>query len=254
MWMASPGIVTTAQWQLMHAWLDQDERARAARFLDPEDQRTYVLAHSLRRMGLSQALKIPVSQVSIARSPAGIPIWQGDHPCPLYFSHAHAHGLAVFVITGLAPLGIDVEALYPAAADLELLHAWMKLPPVRQRDSELGPDPAKQFLFYWTVLEAFWKAAGTGLVQGQPLLEYGARALQGFEVSGAVRGQTQRALAIPLQTPSGWMASVVTMLGDGLDSTSELPIRYRQINDFDWNNWDDFTGLRTPPVSQRQAA
>ena len=252
--MASPGIVTTEQWQVMHAWLDQDERAQAAHFLDCEDQRTYVLAHSLRRMGLSQALKIPVSKVLIASSSAGIPSWHGDHPCPLYFSHAHGRGLAMFAMTGLAPLGIDVEPHHSAAADLDLLHGWMNLPPVRQRNAELGPDPAKQFFFFWTVLEAYWKAAGTGLVEGQALLECCARGSQGFEVSSAVRGQAQRALAMPLQTPPGWMASVVTILDDGLDSISELPIRYRQIGDFDWDNWGDFTALRSSHVRQAQAA
>ena len=249
--MASTGLVTNEQWWVMDAWLNQDERAQSAHFLERDDRRTYVLAHSLRRMGLSQALKIPVSKVLIAPSRTGIPIWQGEHPCPLYFSHAHGRGLAVFAMTELAPLGVDVEPLHPAAADLNLLRGWMNLPPIGQRDAELGPDPAKQFFFFWTVLEAYWKAAGTGLVQGQALLECRARARQGFEVWSAMRGKAQRALAIPLQTPPGWMASVVTMLGDRLASTTELTIRYRLIDDFDW---DDDDPLRTSHPYPRQTA
>ncbi|MDB5966410.1 MAG: phosphopantetheinyl transferase-like protein [Polaromonas sp.] len=250
-WLASPHSVTEHQWEVMNGWLDWSERAQAGHFRVAEDRDAYVLAHSLRRMGLSQALNIPVSKVMISASATGKPRWRGEHACPLHFSHAHTRGLAAFAMTGLGPLGVDVELLDAKAADLDLLRAWLALPGCRQRDAELGPDPAKQFYFYWTVLEAHCKAAGTGLSYGQALLECHARAAQVFEVSRVARGRMQQALALPLKTPTGWVGSVVTIAAHHLTSGAGPAIRYRQIHDFDWEKCALAPTVVRPPARVR---
>ena len=75
--------------------------------------------------------------------------------------------------TRIAPVGIDVERLAGKPVDAGLLGAF-----VVTHESVT----TRQFFFQWTALEAFWKACGTGLVDGQPRIVCVPRTPSRFDV------------------------------------------------------------------------
>ncbi|MFJ8860105.1 4'-phosphopantetheinyl transferase family protein [Streptomyces sp. NPDC102451] len=80
-------------------------------------------------------------------------------------SISHGRGLAAVAVTGLGPVGVDIEAVRPLPA-LRLARrwfvpeeaAWLRTLPERHR-------PAAYF-WLWTHKEAMGKALGTGLARG----------------------------------------------------------------------------------------
>jgi hypothetical protein len=82
-------------------------------------------------------------------------------------------------------------------------------------DSFIAPPEAAgaDFYFYWTALEAYWKAAGTGLSAGQPRL-YLARNADGHWLAApgpsvTRTGTTARPMQIfPLTAPPACCASL----------------------------------------------
>lgn len=161
-WIVRPQKVCDDQMRSIEALLDSSELERAARFRFEDDRRAYVVAHGLRRIVLGELLDVDPARLMISRRDSGQPhlIWPDG--CEVYFSHSHTRELVAFA-AGADPLGIDVECVTDAEYDFELLEPYLVLPPFDQRTAELGANLAGQFLFYWTVLESFWKAEGKGL-------------------------------------------------------------------------------------------
>lgn len=182
-WLARPDEVRDAQWGGLDALLDRQERARAARFKLPADRRSYVLEHALRRQVLSQALAVEPAAIVLVDEPGAKPVLVEPTSQSYFFSHSRSRGLVAFAITALKPVGVDVEALQDRAVDFNLLSRFVALPDAECRAAELGPDPARQFFFYWTALEAFWKASGSGLASGSPRIRCAMDGRGGCELS-----------------------------------------------------------------------
>lgn len=167
-WIARPQEVSDAQMHRLELTLDESERERAEKFRFERDRRAYVVAHGVRRIALGDFLGAdPVSLVIIKKS-NGQPVLSWPPVREVFFSHAHTRDLIAFALTSASPIGIDVECSVQSKPDLELLAPYVMLPEAGRRAEELGIDPAAQFFFYWTALEAFWKAAGKGLSPANP--------------------------------------------------------------------------------------
>jgi phosphopantetheinyl transferase len=167
-WTARTGRVTQAQREELALLLDEDERARALQFRFDADRCAFVLAHAIRRAAIALALDSDPAHVRFSAGANGQPVLQSPQPPrPLFFSHSRSRR-AVACAVGHCPLGIDVEPIAEAAADFGLLTPFVVLPDPYSRAMELGADRVRQFFFYWTALEAFWKAAGSGLVPSNP--------------------------------------------------------------------------------------
>ncbi|MEO8655184.1 MAG: 4'-phosphopantetheinyl transferase superfamily protein [Ramlibacter sp.] len=182
-WLARPDEVRDTQWGVLDALLDKQEQERAGRFKLPVDRRSYVLAHALRRRVLSQALAVEPAAIILADKAGAKPVLIEPKSQSYFFSHSRSRSLVAFAITALQPVGIDVEALQDRAVDFELLSRFVALPDAGCRTAELGPDPARQFFYYWTALEAFWKASGSGLVSGSPRIRCAMDGRGGCELS-----------------------------------------------------------------------
>lgn len=226
-WTAHPGNIDEAQWPGLTAWLDSTERLRAQDFRMQADRRAYVLAHALRRLALATALAVDSSDISFACEASGKPVLTAPLEQDIYFSHAHHRDLVVCATTRMAPVGIDVESLEGGNADLKLLSGFVALSDARRREIELGSDLSRQFFLYWTVLEAYWKAKGTGLSSANPPIHCEKIRPGWFEVSLASGGASRPcALAILLNSPPDCM---VTLVLDQLQADapeSELEIHY----------------------------
>jgi len=221
----------------MLSWLDSQELARADRFRITEDHRSYVLAHALRRAALARKLNVPKSQISFSSTKNGLPTLNGLEQGPVYFSHSHTRGLALCVTTQLGSVGIDVELTRPMTADLNLLSGFVHLPNAGQRERELGSDQSKQFFFYWTLLEAYWKAVGTGLSLSHPPIKCQKGLVGTYEISLVSTGPPQHsALGISLECPMGWTASLVlnSLNVHELSLNKGCEISYYGLNDLPW--------------------
>lgn len=205
------------------------------RFRFAEDGRAYVLAHALRRMALASRLHIAASRVEVVSAKSGAPSLCGKQGRGVYFSHSHARGLAACAVTGLGPVGVDVEALDGNIADPALLSGFFALADTRQRESELGPDQTGQFFFYWTLLEAYWKAAGTGLSSSHPPLCCRKKPNGTHEIWRGPDDTGPRAIALPVATPAGWSISLVVNPSGDRTETENCVITYRGLEDFAWD-------------------
>jgi phosphopantetheinyl transferase len=227
-WTARPTDFKDAQWPALNAWLDGNERRRAGAFRMQADCRAYVLAHAMRRLAVAKALAVPCSHVSFSNEANGNPILTAPREAALYFSHAHHRDLAVCAVTRAAPVGIDVEFLRRDYADLALLSGFVKLPDAQRREAELG-DASRQFFFYWTVLEAYWKSRGCGLSSGNPPIRCEQTGPGLFQVS-LVTAEAPRpcALALPLQSPPDCMIMLVLAQTQAGGGSEQVTIHYRK--------------------------
>jgi 4'-phosphopantetheinyl transferase len=204
-WVARPQEVDDEQMRSLEVTLDGGEIERASRFRFESDRRAYVVAHGLRRVALGDWLGVHPGNLVFARQSSGKPLLIWPDECEVCFSHAHTREL-------VAPVGIDVECVVQTQPDFDLLAPYVVLPEASERVAELGASLPGQFYFYWTALEAFWKAAGIGLSPGNPRIRCKKNETGSFEVTleGDVgdRQCLTRATVSRIQAPEGCMISL----------------------------------------------
>jgi phosphopantetheinyl transferase len=208
-WTASPADFSDAQFCVFSALLDSTERAKSSQFRQPADRRSYVLAHALRRVALARALQLAPAALVFASEAKGKPVLTAPPDQKIHFSHSHSRALVACAVTRLSPVGIDVASTQDGDANLDLLAGLVDLPDARQRKAELGADPAEQFFFYWTALEAFWKATGCGLSSANPPIRCQKTRHGRFEIFLPASPICPQAQAIALSAPPGCWATLV---------------------------------------------
>ncbi|MCY7371821.1 MAG: 4'-phosphopantetheinyl transferase superfamily protein [Polaromonas sp.] len=175
LWIASPKDFSDADWQDFGELLDPQEQARADGLRRAADRQAYILAHALRRIALAEELNVRPSSLVFASEPGGRPLLLSPFCRRLGFSHAHTQDAVVFALSRDGQIGVDIEAHLAARADFGLLESLMLLP--ERSEAASGPtghaasaQSDSEFFLYWTALEAFWKAAGTGLSSANPVV------------------------------------------------------------------------------------
>ena len=213
-WIARPQDVSDDQMRAFECTLDANEKERALKFRFESDRRAYVVAHGLRRLVLGELLNVDPCRLVLLKLMSGKPklIWPVDSH--IFFSHAHTRDVVAFAATTRGPVGVDAEYVVDTAPDFDLLKPYVALPEVSQRNAELGPNSAEQFFFYWTVLEAFWKAEGKGLSPENPRIRCEKSKSGNFEVTleeGSIGSPRNlpRARVARIQAPAGCLISFV---------------------------------------------
>ena len=226
-WMARPQEVGAEQMRALERTLDANEIERASKFRFEFDRRAYVVAHGLRRVALGDWLGVNPASLVFARQRSGKPVLVWPRGSRVFFSHAHTRELVAFAVTSVGPVGIDVECVAQTKPDFDLLAPYVVLPEASQRVAELGVNLAGQFYFYWTALEAFWKAAGTGLSPGNPRILCKKNDAETFEITleGAVgdRRCLPRAVVSRIQAPEGCMISLAQQVPQGAAGCAGAP-------------------------------
>lgn len=203
LWSARPGAVCPAQWRRLGSLLDDAECLQARRFRLEADRSAYVLAHGLRRLALAAWLKVPAASLRFAAVAGGRPQLLVPPHHPVFFSHTHTREAVLVALSADAAVGVDVESTQGPLISAGLLADFIAQPEVAEQD----------FYFYWTALEAFWKAAGTGLAYGQPRLHL-ERHAAGHWLAWAVSQRPGAApasrptLVFPVTAPPGCCASL----------------------------------------------
>ena len=157
---ATPGVVASCR-----DWLSEDERARAGRFVRPEDQVRFALAHGGLRAVLSRYLAVEPATLRFQIGPTGKPALheQARAGDDLHFNLCHSHGRMLVAVAHGQEVGIDLEQVRKNVDVLKLAerfytaaeYEWMK----RQPPS----DHALQFYRLWVGKEALLKGQGIGI-------------------------------------------------------------------------------------------
>ena len=147
-----------ADWQI----LNDEETARAHRFVFPKDRDRYVCAHAAMRTRLSHYTGIPAQQITFTTSQYGKPQMDCSPAMqPIHFNLTHSANLAALAVSRSYTLGIDIERIRPIDPDVAAHHFSP------HELLALAALPAAQWLagFYrcWTSKEALLKGEGLGL-------------------------------------------------------------------------------------------
>ncbi|MGZ5785232.1 MAG: 4'-phosphopantetheinyl transferase family protein [Ramlibacter sp.] len=180
--------------------LDDAERERAARFRHEADRCSYVVVHALRRSVLARWLAIDPREIVFAHEPGGRPVLIHPRDDKLFFSHTRSRDAVACAVTRLGPIGLDVEKMEPGGADDDMLARFVVLDDESGRRETADDKLTARFYFHWTALEAFWKAEGKGLADGNPRIECRRNARGCFEVwvEGDSHGPRARLFRIQL--------------------------------------------------------
>ena len=146
------------------ALLNEEEAARADRFIRAIHGRRFTAARAALRVLLARYLCVRPSDVAFAYNEFGKPsLAPGLHSHRLEFNVSHSEDLALLAFSRGRALGVDIEHL-SARPDFEKL-ARRYFSPAEVRSLEEVPAPERLGAFYrcWTRKEAYIKAKGKGL-------------------------------------------------------------------------------------------
>lgn len=145
--------------------LDDQERARAARFAFERNRVEYIAAHALTRKLLGEETGRPPTGFRYRAGDKGKPVALCDgRRLDVHFNLSHTGGMVAVAVAHGLEVGLDVEAVDRkvelAVADRYFFGAeadWLStLEPARRTEG---------FLRLWTLKEAYIKATGRGLSQ-----------------------------------------------------------------------------------------
>lgn len=154
------------------ATLDDDERARAARFVFAADRLAFAAAHVLLHRALDR-IAGEAHAWRFGEGPFGKPML--DPPFEdIRFNLSHTRGAVAVVVTRGCELGVDIES--DRHIDEPTFHSQI-LAPVELADLDGFEDREARLTALWVAKEAIVKAIGTGLslpvtrviVRGDPL-------------------------------------------------------------------------------------
>jgi 4'-phosphopantetheinyl transferase len=224
-WRASPDDVGHALWRVLTKLLSLQERSKAFEFRIQADRKAYVLAHGLRRLALAAMLDEEPNALVFRDNEKGQPQLIEPHHRRIYFSHSHTRQGVLFAASLDAAVGVDAESVVAEPVDFTLLGPFLVLPDVRAAE-------AATFYDYWTALEAFWKADGTGLSTDHPRLRLSAHPLGHWDVAFDALHDSDlftHAVIFPVTSAPGCVASLAIICPSKCD-TFTFVIHEKELN------------------------
>ena len=166
--------------------LDDEERARAARFSFEDDRRRFIQAHGMTRRILADYSETDAAALSFARNQHGKPCLAGTRNGPdLQFSVSHSGDCCMLAVRLDYPIGIDVEELrdLPQAADIA--QRFFTLGESRMLERLTGAAQRDAFFVLWTHKEAMVKALGLSLAANLARVEFDLDPVDGPKLLGS---------------------------------------------------------------------
>jgi 4'-phosphopantetheinyl transferase len=162
--------------------LDDQERARAERFLVPEPRRRYVAARGLLRRLAGRQLGVAPERVEIVAGPNGKPLLAGDS---LHVSVSHSGDWVLVALAVDRPLGADVEQIRASPDLMDVARRYFA------REEALGlaglseSERPGAFFSLWTRKEACLKVHGEGIGGGlgRPLGAFAPVVARGLDLA-----------------------------------------------------------------------
>jgi phosphopantetheinyl transferase len=168
---ARPGHWSAAQWHELEHLLDDGERDTACRYRFDADRGAYVTAHAMLKALVMCETGREAHELELCHDTKGRPFI--SQAPSLHVSLSRSRDAVACAVTRAAPVGVDLEQVDSKPVDAALLESFVVM-------SE--PMTTRQFFFQWTSLEAFWKACGTGLADGNPRVRCVERNAARFDV------------------------------------------------------------------------
>lgn len=179
-WRASLDLNPWTLHTLRQGALSEDEMERAGRLVFQRDRDRFVAAHGILRTILGSYLGLPPLRLSFANGPQGKPALAEPCGCgepALRFNMSHSHGLALFAVACEREVGVDVEKMSTALDYDQIARRFFAASEVRAIHSLPHGERLRAFFHYWTLKEAFLKAAGHGLTLNLDQFEVSATPL-----------------------------------------------------------------------------
>jgi 4'-phosphopantetheinyl transferase len=142
----------------------ESERRAAGRFLEPSHREQALMTRGLLRLALSHRMGGPAEDWRFVSSPRGRPrVVLPDGGGSIDFNISHTRGCIVCAISGLARIGIDVEALECADEIRSVIDEFLSAAEARLIRTMSAHQGAAVLVRLWTVKEALAKGIGIGL-------------------------------------------------------------------------------------------
>ncbi|MCG6873153.1 MAG: 4'-phosphopantetheinyl transferase superfamily protein [Gammaproteobacteria bacterium] len=146
---------------LFTACLAASERRRLARYKVEHARSQFLASRGILRTVLGDVLGISAAGVPLRAGNAGKPALEGHDE--LHFNLSHSAGLILVALTGIGPVGVDVEWLDPQVDYRGIASRFFT--PGESQDIFAAADPQRRFFEYWTLKESAIKLSGRGLSQ-----------------------------------------------------------------------------------------
>ncbi|NEQ40924.1 MAG: 4'-phosphopantetheinyl transferase superfamily protein [Okeania sp. SIO3I5] len=160
--------LSSGQIEKLSTILSSDEIERAKRFYFEKDKNRFIIARGTLRKILSRYLNIEAQKLQFAYSDRGKPYLTNTS---ILFNLSHSQDLALYAITQVNLIGIDLEYIRPMN-DVENLAKRFFSPQEYNLISQLPPQKQQETFFkLWTCKEAYLKATGDGLAGGLEKVE-----------------------------------------------------------------------------------
>ena len=148
--------------------LSSDEIDRANKFYFERDKNRFIIARGTLRKILSRYLNIEPKKLQFTYSERGKPYLLDTS---ILFNLSHSQDLALYAITTVNSIGIDLEYIRPMN-DAEGLAKRFFTAQEYNLISQLPPQQQQEIFFkIWTCKEAYLKATGDGLAGGLEKVE-----------------------------------------------------------------------------------
>jgi 4'-phosphopantetheinyl transferase len=153
--------------------LDQEERARAARFVLEQHRTRFIQSHGIVRQILAGYADSDAAELTFARSQHGKPrLSQAPDGLDVHFSLSHSGDCCIVAVRLGHPVGIDVEQLRDLPQAVNIARRRFTLVESRLLASLTGADQRDAFFVLWTHKEAIVKALGASLATSLDHLEF----------------------------------------------------------------------------------
>ncbi|HMF61025.1 MAG TPA: 4'-phosphopantetheinyl transferase superfamily protein, partial [Vicinamibacterales bacterium] len=164
MWWLALADTPDHAWSRWTTMLDDEERARAARFVFERDRHQFIAAHALLRILLQKLAGGPAGAWRFTVGPHGKPSLHPDHRLGrIAFNISHTRGAVACAMTLDHDIGVDIEDLERPGRLLEIAHTYFAPDELIILRSAPPADQRSVFLRLWTLKEAYIKAHGDGL-------------------------------------------------------------------------------------------
>ena len=162
-WLALANVPLEA-WSRWMSLLDEEEQARAARFVHERDRQPFIAAHALLRILLQQLAGRPADAWRFVSGSHGKPSLHPDHRLDrLAFNLSHTRGAVACAITLDHAIGVDIEQVERSTRLVDIADSHFA--PAERALLRAAPAAEQRALFFrlWTLKEAYIKAHGDGL-------------------------------------------------------------------------------------------
>ncbi len=190
--------------------LDDQERARAARFVFERDRRRFVAAHAGLRRLLGQRTGQAPQALRFELGAYGKPRLRGAARCA--FNLSHSGDLALVALAGDGEIGVDLECVKPLRDADALVRQCLSERERLQFHAMPESDRDLAFLRAWTRKEACLKALGTGLQIEPTAVETGLDPTP-HRLAVATPGGDCELEVFSLTPAPGWVAALSRVSG-----------------------------------------